>query len=116
MALDLTKIPSEARAIFIDDGARFGSADTLDQANQTLSAYALHGAKLADYGFAGEDAQELRDARDALIDAGVGRETKRTSKKVDTAAYSAAMRDGQGVRLRARSVLSGARRVLILAG
>lgn len=116
MALDLTKIPPEARAIFIEDGARFGSDDTLDQANQTLNAWALHGAKLVDYGFGTEDAKELQDARDALVAAGVGRETKRTSKKIDTVAHAAAVRSGQGVRLRARSVLGGARRVLLLAG
>lgn len=116
MALDLTKIPPEARAIFIEDGGRFGSDDTLDQANQTLNAYALHGAKLVDYGFGADDAKELQDARDALVGAGVGRETKRTSKRIDTVAYAAAVRSGQGVRLRGRSVLGGARRVLLLAG
>ncbi|MBK9266151.1 MAG: hypothetical protein IPM54_40985 [Polyangiaceae bacterium] len=54
--------------------------------------------------------------RNELIAAGVGRETKRTSKKVDTAALSAAMRDGQGARLRARSVLGGAKRTLLALG
>ncbi|MBK9262008.1 MAG: hypothetical protein IPM54_19665 [Polyangiaceae bacterium] len=51
-----------------------------------------------------------------MIAAGVGRETKRTSKKVDTAALSAAMRDGQGARLQARSVLGGAKRTLLALG
>jgi hypothetical protein len=116
MGLDLKNIAPEARAALIKDGERFSSEDTLDQAKLTLSGYATHGAKLAAFGFAQEDAGELKDACDALIDAGVGRESKRTSKKIDTAAYAAAMRDGQAVRLRARSVLSGARRVLVRDG
>ncbi|MBK9264689.1 MAG: hypothetical protein IPM54_33515 [Polyangiaceae bacterium] len=116
MALDLTALAPEARAAFIKVGERFGSDDTLAQANQTLNAYAVHGAKLGDYGFGSADAAELQDARDGLIAAGVGREAKRTSKKIDTAAHSAAMRDGQGTRLRARSVLGGAKRALLALG
>lgn len=116
MGLDLKAISPEARAAFIKDGERFGSEDTLDQANQTLNAYAIHGTKLTDYGFASDDATELQDARDALIGAGVGREAKRTSKKIDTAALSAATRDAQGTRLRARSVLNGAKRVMLALG
>ena len=116
MDLDLSAIPSDVRAAFIKDGARFGSEDTLAQANQTLNAFALHGAKLNDYGFGAADAEELQDARDALITAGVGREAKRTHKKLDTVAYAAAIRDAQGSRLRARAVLKGAKRNLTLAG
>jgi hypothetical protein len=69
--------------------------------------------KLNDYGFTPDDAKELEDGRDALRMAGVGREAKRTTKKVDTAALSTAMHDGQGTRLRARSVLNGAKRELL---
>lgn len=116
MALDLTNLSPEARAAFLKDGARFSSEDTLQQANQTLNAHAIHGTKLAEYGFGADDAQELQDARDALILAGVGREAKRTSKKIDTAALAAAMRDGQGARLRARAILQGTKRALLLAG
>lgn len=116
MGFDLQAISPEARAAFIKDGERFGSEDTLDQANQTLNAYAIHGTKLTNYGFGSEDAAELQDARDALIEAGVGREIKRTTKKIDTATLSASTRDAQGTRLRARSVLHGTRRGLLLAG
>lgn len=116
MGLDLTAISPEARAIYIKDGARFGSEDTLEQANLTLNAYTLHGTKINDYGFGSSDATELQDARDALITAGVGREAKRTNKKIDTAALSAAMHDAQGTRLRARSVLHAARRGLLWTG
>ncbi|MDI3283853.1 hypothetical protein [Polyangium sp. 15x6] len=116
MALDLTTLSPEARAAFIKDGERFGSEDTLEQANQTLNAYLTHGSKLVAFGFAPEDAAELKDARDLLIGAGVGRNAKRTNKKIDTAAHAKAMRDGQGIRLRARSVLAGSKRALLLAG
>ncbi|HVK68629.1 MAG TPA: hypothetical protein VM694_29420 [Polyangium sp.] len=115
MAFDLKSLSPEARAAFIKDGERFGSEDTLDQANQTLNAYQAHGSKLLAFGFAPEDAAELQDARDLLIEAGVGREAKRTNKRIDAVAHTKAMRDGQGIRLRARSVLAGAKRALFLA-
>jgi hypothetical protein len=116
MALDLKTISPEARAAFIKDGERWSSEDTLEQANQTLNGYSSHGSKLAPFGFASDDAAELKDARDALIEAGVGREAKRTNKKIDTAAHAAAMRDGQAGRLRAHSILGGARHSLLRAG
>ncbi len=116
MALDLKNISPEARAAFIKDGERFSSEDTLEQANLTLNGYQTHGAKLAVFGFPPEDAQELKDARDALIEAGVGRQAKRMTKKIDTVAHAAAMRDGLALRLRTRSVLSSTRRVLLRGG
>jgi hypothetical protein len=116
MGLDLQAISPEARVAFIKDGERFGSDDTLEQANQTLNALTLHGIKLKDYGFGTEDTLTLTDARDGLIMAGVGREAKRTNKKIDTVALSAAMDNGQGTRLRGRSVLYGAKHALLWAG
>jgi len=116
MALDLNDISPEARAIFIKDGGRWSSEDTLEQAHLTLNGYKTHGEKLAAFGFTQDDATELEGARDALIEAGVGREAKRTSKKIDTAAHAAALRDGQLVRVRSRSVLSAARRALLRTG
>lgn len=116
MGLNLQDISPEARAAYIKVGERFGSEDTLDQANQTLNAYTLHGVKLNDYGFTADDAQELENARDALSLAGVGREAKRTNKKVDTAALSTAMHDGQNTRLHGRSVLNAAKRGLLALG
>jgi hypothetical protein len=62
MGFDLQAISPEARAIYIKDGGRFGSEDTLDQANQTFNAYTLHGAKLNAYGFTSSDAHELQEA------------------------------------------------------
>ncbi len=66
MGFALTTISPEARAAFIKDGERFGSEDTLGQANQTLNAYAIHGAKLIDYGFGSVDAIVLQDARSRI--------------------------------------------------
>jgi hypothetical protein len=86
----------EARAAFIKDGKRFGSEDTLEQANQTFNAYLTHGSKLVAFGFAPEEAAELKDTREALIEAGVGREAKRTSKKIDTVAARRPCETGRG--------------------
>lgn len=116
MGIDLQIISPEARAAYIKIGERFGSEDTLDQANQTLNAYTLHGVKLSDYGFTLADAQELEGARDALRVAGVGREIKRTTKKFDTVALAAAMQSGQNTRLRARSILNASKRSLLALG
>lgn len=115
MTLDITQIPSQARAALIKDGERHGSSDTLEQANRTLNAFDLHGPKLAAYGFAPEDATELKDARDALVAAGVDRDSKRHGKRIDTAAYQATMTEGFQVRLRARAIAVGAKRVLLRA-
>ncbi len=66
MSLDLTNLSREAGAAFLKDGARFSSEDTLEQTIQALNASVILGAKLAEYGFGADDAQELQNARDAL--------------------------------------------------
>lgn len=115
MALDLIQIPPTTRAALIALGRRFGSTDTLGQAEQTLSGLDIYGDKLTDWGFNADDTRELRDARDALLAAGVGRDTKRTDKKATNRAYPDALRTGKSIRSRARSVLRGARRILALS-
>jgi len=112
MPLDVTQIPPATRAKLIATGRRFSSTDTLNQAEQTLLALDIHGDKLAEFGFNGDDRQELGDARDGLLDAGVSRDAKRTDKKATNRGYLDALRKGETIRSRARSVLSGARRVL----
>jgi hypothetical protein len=112
MPLDLSKIPPAARKALIQSGKRFGSGDTLSQANKTLNALETHLPKLEDHGFGPDDEDELKSARDALIAAGVSREDKRVDKKTTNRAYVDAVRGAQQVRLRARSVLKAARRVL----
>src|SRR5688572_18940657 len=105
MPLDLEAVAPSARARQIKLGERFGSQDTLNQANQTLAAYDEYGTALAPYGFVSKDAQQLRDARDLLVEAGVGREVARGRNKVTSQALTGAMTQGQNIRLRARSIL-----------
>lgn len=112
MTLDLDKIPAATRKELIDVGRRFGSEDTLAQAEQTLSALEQYGAKLALWGFNDADRKRLEDARDGLMEAGVGREAARAGKKATNQAYADALKDGKAKRLRAHAVLSGARRAL----
>jgi len=112
MALDLDKIAPKARAELIKLGKRYSSDDTLAQAEQTVSGLDKHSDKLAPMGFNDHDTQRLKDARQALIDAGVGREAARTGKKVTNKAYDGAMKTGKAKRTRARSVLSSCKRVL----
>lgn len=116
MTFDPEKIPAAARHELIDVGRKFGSEDTLAQAEQTLKALLAHGAKIALWGFNDADAKRLSEARDALIAAGVGREAARVGKKSTNKAYADAVKAGKAKRLRARSVLSGARRVLAEQG
>lgn len=105
MPLDLNAIAPAARARQIKLGQGYNSQDTLDQAHQTLAAYAEHGAALAPYGFVEKDAQQLREARDLLLDAGVGREIARGKNKVTSQTLADAMKNGQSGRLRARAIL-----------
>lgn len=116
MPLDLSKIHPVARKAFIQSGRKFGSKDTLAQADKTLNGLAVHAAKLEDHGFGPDDVNELKSAREQLIAAGVSREDKRVGKKTTSDAYTAAMRNAQQVRLRARSVLKAAKRVLAQTG
>ena len=106
--LDLNAFPPAARAKQIRLGEQFGSRDTLAQANQTLTAYTAHGAALKG-GFIAADAQRLTDARDLLVDAGVGRDAARGEKKVTSQAYTDAVTSGQAVRLTTRSILTALR-------
>lgn len=116
MTFDPAQIPAAARHDLIEVGRKFGSEDTLAQAEQTLKALHIHGAKIALWGFNAEDGKSLSDAHDALITAGVGREAARVGKKTTNNAYAEAMKTGKAKRIRARSVLSGAMRVLTAQG
>jgi len=107
MALDLDKIPQPLRGKLIKLGEQFGSQDTLDQANQTLAAHKKHAEALKGSGFAAKHAKELEDARDGLVNAGVGRETAKGKKKATGKAYVDAMNQALAARLNARAVLAG---------
>ena len=77
MPLDLSKLHPAARKAFIESGRKFGSKDTLAQADKTLNGLATHAAKLEDHGFGPDDVNDLKSAREGLIAAGVSREDKR---------------------------------------
>ncbi|EYF08387.1 hypothetical protein [Chondromyces apiculatus] len=110
--MDLTNIAPVRRAELIAAGQRFGSDVVLAQGRKTLAALAVHGAKLADFGFGLDDAEELEDACDELVTSGGFRALRRTDKKKSALGYERALRDAGEVRLRARSVLGNARRHL----
>jgi hypothetical protein len=105
MSLDLDKMPQAERRNCIKLGEQFGSQDTLDQANQTLKACGTHAATIAKFGFTAKQAKRLEEARDGLVEAGVGRDAAKGSKKVNSQAYKAAMNQGLTARITARTVL-----------
>ncbi len=107
MSIDPNKIPKSRRLTLIRLGEQFGSQDTLDQANQTLAAYDKHAALLKTSGFGAKHAAELTDARNGLVDAGVGREMAKGKKKVTGEAYIQAFAQGTTARFQARAVLAG---------
>jgi hypothetical protein len=112
MPIDLTALSPKAREGYIRLGRRFSSPFTLAQANQTLKGLADHGSEVAKHGFVAEDTQRLTDARDGLLDAGVGRIEARGDKNVTSKTYLAAVETGRSTRLSARTVLENTRRVL----
>src|SRR5262249_22143340 len=97
MAIDLKNIPAATRQKQIERGRQYGSTDTLAQANQTLNALGTYTKELAAEGFVAADAERLADARDMLIEAGVGRETARGEKKSTNQAYADALKDGKAM-------------------
>jgi hypothetical protein len=107
MEIDLEKLPNARKLKLIRLGEQFGSQDTLDQANQTLGAYKIHGPLLKTSGFGAKHAAELEGARDGLVAAGVGREAAKGKKKVTGEAYVAAYSQAATARINARAVLAG---------
>lgn len=107
MALDLTKLSTERKDQYIRIGRRYSSTDTLDQADQTLSAWKLHGAKLEPFGFIAADAENLGQARELLSRADIGRDQARGSKRVSSTGYVESFAASKTVRRRGRSILSG---------
>lgn len=106
MALNLEAMPGEVREDHINQGRGFGSPDTLAQADATLAGVAAHGEVLAEHGFGPEDVEDLTEARDRLVGAGVVRETKRASNKTTQKTFLAAMKKAKQERKRGRAVLS----------
>ncbi len=116
MAFDPLTIAPEARAHYIRIGKRFGSDDTLAQADKTLAALRDYGDSVARTGFGSGQASILTDVRDELSAASVHRLEARADKKVTDAALLDAMRDGKTARFTVRAALSAARFQLFNAG
>lgn len=103
--LDLTKISPNARKQYIELGRRFGSTDTLKQANKTLEALKTHAGELEDHGFGANDGLRLAGARDDLSAASTGRETKMGAKKTTRKDYLAALSQAKTARSKGRTIL-----------
>ena len=103
--LDLSKISSKARERYIRIGRRYGSDDTLKQANLTLNALDTHASSLVDCGFGPDDVAMLAEARDALSTATSGRESKALENKVTRIEYVAAVAHAKSARRKARTIL-----------
>ncbi len=112
MKIDLSTLSPKARAEYIRIGRQYGSTDTLAQANQTLTGLGKYAPELARHGFSLGDGARLRDARDGLEEAGVGRHEKVGARKVTNHAYVDALAHGKAKREDARSILDNAKRVL----
>lgn len=112
MPLDLESYPPEERKRLIELGRHFGSADTVAQAEQTLNALKKYENELRAEGFVAEDAEELREARERLLETGVLREDKEGEKKTTRKAYLDALKEGKALKLRARTILTNVQRRL----
>jgi hypothetical protein len=116
MSIDLSTLSPKARATYIRIGRSFTSPDTQAQADRTLAALVTYSAYLADHGFGPADVQRLKDARQTLLDASIGRDQARDDKNVTSVTYTAAMKAGKACRKSAHAVLASTRRELEEAG
>ena len=112
MPIDITKLSPQAKLHYISLGKRYGSNATLAQADVSLNALVTHGDALIAFGFAPADAQQLTDARDGLLAAGVTRKSAETGAVQKRTTKQSAVTDGKTERAAARSILGGARREL----
>jgi hypothetical protein len=104
----IDKLPAARREAAQGIGALFASQNTLRQADETLRAFAQHGDDVSQFGYGGEDAEELKGLRDALAQAGAGREGALAVKKTTSQALDQAIAEGKAARLRAHAILDRA--------
>ncbi len=116
MPLNLDTLAPEARDRLIAIGRGYSSQSTLSQATRTLNGLSRYGERLVRAGFSAADGAQLGEAKDALIDAGIGRETARTTRKHAGQGFVKASRDARAVRLRIRAVARRAVEVLEAQG
>jgi hypothetical protein len=106
MTLDLESIPADERKRLVEIGKNYSSRDTIKQAEQSLNAFENHKNALAEEGFTQEEADELIEFRQLLIEAGGDRDDARGAKKVTRQDLLDGIQDTKKKRLRARSALS----------
>ncbi len=116
MTFDRTTIAPEAQKHCIEIGERFGSSDTLRQADKTLTATQKYGDLLAKRGFGPSQVALLADVRDALLAAGVTRDLSRAGKKQTNAALLDAMSAAKGERFEIHAIYANARTALFMKG
>lgn len=105
MSIDLTTMAPKARAEYLRIGRQYGSTDTLHQANKTLGACKKYGEQIKHHGFGARDEKRLEQARDELIERGIGRTEQTAERKATTKAFGAAQEQGKLARETARAVL-----------
>jgi hypothetical protein len=109
MPIDFDSMAPDARRAYIQTGERYGSEDTLQQADATLEGCGKYGQVIRRFGFGGGDEGDLKDARQALLDAGVQRAGASASRSKARSGFRDTQRRGKDDRQAARSVLTGAR-------
>jgi hypothetical protein len=105
MALDLSKVPQAARERYVEMGKRFGSELTLRQADHTLDGLDRHAGTLAGFGFSYGDGARLKEARDLLLQAGIGREPQAGERKRTSTEMMQAMQRAKAARKRGQAIL-----------
>lgn len=112
----LEKLPAVRREAAQRVGAQFASPNTLQQADATLAAWQQYGDEVAQFGYGDEDAEELTALRDALSEAGAGRQGALAGKKSASQALEQAIAEGKAARLRAHAILDRAQLLVGEAG
>jgi hypothetical protein len=108
MAFDPFQISSARRLQALRVGEQFPSEQTVRQAELTLAAIERYGSELSDFGYNGDDAEELKACLDALLAARASRDEVRTPNKQPTAELQQALSVGKTARQRAQAVLDRA--------
>lgn len=116
MSVDLSSLSPKARASYIRIGRRYGSGETLAQADRTITALGSYAVHLVAHGFGPADVQRLEDVQASLVAAGVSRAGAKQQKGVHSTTFGATMSAARTCRQSVRSVLTSVRRDLDEAG
>lgn len=114
MPVDLSKLPVQRREAAIRIGGQFPSDYTKRQSASTLKGLTRFGKELAASGYGEEDAAELKDLREQLLEASGRRASSRVDKGAGSQEVDRAIRAAKRVRLQAHAILD--RAALLLEG